>query len=169
VRILVTGGTGFIGRHLIAELRKRHEIVALTRSEPPEDVLDGVDWREQDLRDPLRGFPDRVDGIVHLAQSPRYKEFPDGAEDVYAVNVQSTFRLLEWARTASASSFILVSTGGLYPFSDEPVSEDGPSGREGSTFVPSTRPRSCSAPMPSIFAPSCCDRSSSTAKVSAAC
>jgi nucleoside-diphosphate-sugar epimerase len=124
VRILVTGGTGFIGRHLIAHARERHEIVALTRSEPPEDLLDGVDWREQDLREPLRGLPDRVDGIVHLAQSPRYQEFPDGAQDVYAVNVHSTFRLLEWARTASAGTFVLVSTGGLYPYADAPVSEE---------------------------------------------
>ncbi len=31
-----------------------------------------------------------VDAVVHLAQSERYRDFPDGAEDVFAVNVQST-------------------------------------------------------------------------------
>jgi UDP-glucose 4-epimerase len=124
MKIVVTGGTGFIGRHLLAELRERHEIVALTRSEPPEELVDGVDWREQDLREPLRGLPDRIDGVVHLAQSLRYKEFPEGAADVYAVNVDSTFRLLEWARAASAGTFVLASTGGLYAYADAPVHED---------------------------------------------
>ena len=82
-------------------------------------------WIEQDLRtlDP-RALPDRVDGVVHLAQSSRYKEFPEGAADVYAVSVQSTFALLEWARGARAQTFVLASTGGLYAYSPHPVAED---------------------------------------------
>jgi UDP-glucose 4-epimerase len=126
MRVLVTGATGFIGRHLVAELGRRHEVVALTRSAPPDDVAGLATWIEQDLREPLTSLPPRVDAVVHLAQSPRYKDFPDGAQDVYAVNVQSTFRLLEWARGAGAQTFVLVSTGGLYAFSPDPVDESAP-------------------------------------------
>jgi nucleoside-diphosphate-sugar epimerase len=71
-------------------------------------------------------LPDRIDGVVHLAQSMRYREFPDGAEDVFLVNVQSTFRLLDYARRAGASSFVLASTGGLYGHSREPIPETAP-------------------------------------------
>jgi UDP-glucose 4-epimerase len=122
VRILVTGGTGFIGTHLLEHLADRHEVYAIARRPPPTGRARRID---QDLRalDP-GALPDRVDGVVHLAQSARYKEFPDGAADVYAVNVQSTFALLEWARGAGAQTFVLVSTGGLYAYSPHPVAED---------------------------------------------
>jgi UDP-glucose 4-epimerase len=124
MRLLITGATGFVGSRLVDHLADRHELYALTRRPPPSALADRATWIEQDLRTPLAGLPARIDGIVHLAQSPRYKDFPDGAEDVYAVNVQSTFRLLEWARGAGAQTFVLVSTGGLYAFSPVPVDED---------------------------------------------
>jgi UDP-glucose 4-epimerase len=126
VSILITGATGFIGRHLVRELAGRHELVALARGAPPDDLAGPAQWVRQDLREPLRTdrLPQRVDAVIHLAQSPRYKDFPDGAEDMYAVNVQSTFRLLEWARDASAQTFILASTGGLYPYAPAAIEED---------------------------------------------
>ncbi len=40
------------------------------------------------------------------------------------VNVYSTFRLLEWARAASAEALVLVSTGGRYGYSSTPFAED---------------------------------------------
>jgi UDP-glucose 4-epimerase len=124
LRLAITGGTGFIGRHLVAELALRHEVVALARTAPAKDGT--VEWVEQDLRLPLdvERLPRRIDGVLHLAQSPRYKDFPQGAADVYAVNVHSTFELLEWACGAGAQTFVLVSTGGLYAYSDHPVDED---------------------------------------------
>jgi UDP-glucose 4-epimerase len=126
VRLLVTGGTGFIGHRLLAELAGRHEIVALARTARPADST--VHWVEHDLREPLDAarLPRRIDAVLHLAQSPRYKEFPAGAADVYAVTVQSTFALIEWAREARVQTFVLVSTGGLYVPSEQPVDEDSP-------------------------------------------
>jgi nucleoside-diphosphate-sugar epimerase len=128
VRVLVTGATGFIGRHALAALGERHEIVAVAREAPPGDLADAASWLEQDLAealDPSR-FPRQVDAVIHLAQSRRYKDFPDGAEDIYAVNVHSTFRLLEWARDVGARTFVLASTGGVYAPSSHPVREDDP-------------------------------------------
>jgi nucleoside-diphosphate-sugar epimerase len=123
MRLLTAGASGFVGRRLIAEIGRKHELYALTRRAPPDEIAGLATWIEQDLREPLAGLPARIDGVVHLAQSPRYKDFPDGAEDVYAINVHSTFRLLEWARDAGAQTFVLVSTGGLYAFSPDPVDE----------------------------------------------
>jgi UDP-glucose 4-epimerase len=124
MRILVTGAGGFLGRHLVAELGPRHEVVALTRR-PPGPELEGLaQWVSCDLRElDTSVLPDRVDAVVHLAQSSRYREFPEGAEDMFAVNVASTFALLEYARTASASAFALASTGGVYGRSRTPVRE----------------------------------------------
>jgi len=125
VRVLVTGATGFIGSKLVPELAREHEIVAVAR--PGSTTLwgDEVEWVEQDLAEPLRrdAFPSRVDAVIHLAQSRLYKQFPDGAGDVFEINVHSTFRLLEYAREAGASRFMFASTGGVYGSSDKAVSE----------------------------------------------
>jgi nucleoside-diphosphate-sugar epimerase len=124
MRILVTGAGGFLGRHLVAELGPRHEVVALTRRAPPRELRDLARWLECDLRAlDTTVLPDRVDTVIHLAQSSRYREFPEGAEDMFAVNVASTFALLEYARAASASAFALASTGGVYGRSRVPVRE----------------------------------------------
>jgi UDP-glucose 4-epimerase len=124
VKILLTGATGFIGRRLAAELSRRHEVVAVGRERPEMPV----EWIEQDLARPMnRGaLPQRLDAVVHLAQSRRYRDFPDGAGDMFSINVQSTFSLLEHARAAGAQTFIFASTGGIYAHSYDALVETDP-------------------------------------------
>lgn len=124
MRILVTGASGFIGRHVLDRLQGEHDIYPVVRQAPD----DSRDWIVQDLSGELdrSQLPDRIDAVIHLAQSARYREFPEGAEDVYAVNVNSTFRLLEYARAAGAQSFVLASTGGVYGYSYEALVETAP-------------------------------------------
>jgi len=123
--VLVTGANGFIGRHLLPVLANRYRVVAVARSEGP--AAQGVEWVVHDLAEPLEGvLPARADAVVHLAQSRRYRDFPDGAEDVFAINVQSTFRLLEYARRSGTRSFVFTSTGGIYGYSYERFAETDP-------------------------------------------
>lgn len=129
MKVLVTGATGLIGRHLLEALAGDHQLqlVALTRGEPPEGS-EAVEWVRQDLTEPLDPavLPESIDMVVHLAQSERYRDFPAGADDLFAVNVHSTNRLLEYARGAGAATFVLASTGGVYGSSPTPVAEDDP-------------------------------------------
>jgi UDP-glucose 4-epimerase len=124
VKILVTGAGGFVGQHLLERLGGEHELYPVVRTVPDETR----EWVVQDLSQPLDRsvLPDRIDAVIHLAQSPRYREFPEGAEDVYAVNVHSTFELLEYARGAGAQSFVLASSGGVYGYSYEKLVETAP-------------------------------------------
>jgi UDP-glucose 4-epimerase len=128
VKVLVTGGSGLIGSRLLSRLASRHEVIALVRREPEPSTQPGVRFVRGDLAGSAlpQQLPDRIDGVVHLAQSKRYRDFPEGAEDVFLINVQSTFRLLDYARRAGASSFVLASTGGLYGNSREPIPETAP-------------------------------------------
>ncbi len=124
MKILLTGAAGFIGRHALARLEDDHDVYPVVRQAPDETR----EWIVQDLAQPLdlSLLPTRVDAVIHLAQSHRYREFPEGAEDVYAVNVHSTFQLLEYARGAGVRSFILASTGGIYGYSYEALLETDP-------------------------------------------
>lgn len=125
MKLLVSGAAGVLGKALLERLAPEHEVIALTRRQPPEDEASRVRWVQQDLTEPLdRGaLPGSVDAIAHLAQSQRYRDFPEGAEDVFEVNIHSTFRLLEYARRCGADRFVLASTGGVYGHSSSPIDE----------------------------------------------
>jgi nucleoside-diphosphate-sugar epimerase len=124
VRVLITGAGGFVGSHLLERLDGQYELFPVVRQEPEA----AGSWVVQDLTKPLdlSVLPKRIDAVIHLAQSPRYREFPNGAKDVYAVNVQSTFELLEYARGAGARMFVLASSGGVYGYSYETLVETSP-------------------------------------------
>lgn len=124
MRILVTGATGFLGSHVVKRLVARHEVYAVVRGNvvPPDTVpiqanfelpLATADW-------PV------TDAVMHLAQSPHYRSFPDGAASVFAVGALATQGLLEYAVRVGAKRFIFASTGGLYAPSNRPLREDDP-------------------------------------------
>jgi nucleoside-diphosphate-sugar epimerase len=69
-------------------------------------------------------LPKKIDVVIHLAQSPKYKDFPDSALDVFNTNLKTTAILLDYAKSAGAKRFILASTGGIYKTNNDPISED---------------------------------------------
>jgi UDP-glucose 4-epimerase len=121
---LLTGGTGFLGSALLEPLAEHDDVVAMHRPglTPPE--IDRVTWIAQDLAGPLVAeLPDRIDAIVHLAQSRRYREFPDTALDIFDLNVAAAVRLFDYARRAGARSFVLASSGAVYTPGPKPLRE----------------------------------------------
>lgn len=127
-KILITGANGFIGSHLVGSLKRRHEIFGLVRKISNESASSNIHWIEQDLTKHLEysALPKHVDAIIHLAQSKLYKLFPEGAGDIFDINIQSTFRLLEFARHAGVECFIFASSGGMYGYSYEKFVETDP-------------------------------------------
>jgi len=115
-RILITGARGFIGRFLVQLCHEHHETFALDRLSSDLDVTGGVHWLNCDLTQPLtyESLPANVDTVIHLAQSLQYRDFPQGAEDMFQVNVMATYKLAEWARQHRVKRFIFASTGNVY-------------------------------------------------------
>jgi UDP-glucose 4-epimerase len=134
VRILVTGGAGFIGSHVVERLLSReHHVTVLDNlaTGRRENVPEGVDLLERDVRDrDLPGVLGRVapEAVIHLAaQMDVRRSVADPAHDA-DVNVVGAVNLLEAARRAGTRRFVFASTGGaVYGEPDAmPVTEEHP-------------------------------------------
>jgi nucleoside-diphosphate-sugar epimerase len=116
MKILITGGTGFIGSNLLKRWAGVHEVCALVRESPPEWSPKEIHWVRQDLVHHLdkTKLSRHTETIVHLAQSRFCKQFPLSAPDMFSVNVESTFNLLEFAKDRGVKRFLMASTGSVY-------------------------------------------------------
>jgi nucleoside-diphosphate-sugar epimerase len=112
MNIFITGGSGFVGGHLIEQLSSAHRVRALARSEKAAEAVTrlGATAVRADLAtlkaDDLAG----IDVVVHAAAHARswgpHATFVEG-------NVEGTRHLLEVARLAKVKRFIHISTEAL--------------------------------------------------------
>lgn len=107
---LVTGGCGFIGRHLVAQLAARGEAVRVLDLRPLDSSLQGVEQVVGSITDPstVTRAVDGCDRVFHLAANPNLWA-PD-PKSFDAVNHQGTRRVLEAAQKAGVQRFIYTST-----------------------------------------------------------
>ena len=107
MKVAVTGGTGFVGSHLIdAALQAGHEVKALTRREQPPRA--GVEWVEGDLESPraLEALVDDADAVIHVAgviSGHHASAFERG-------NVTGTLSMLAAATAGGVHRFVHVSS-----------------------------------------------------------
>jgi nucleoside-diphosphate-sugar epimerase len=124
---LITGATGFLGQALCKAIAPFEHVFAVARKAPHgKGRYANVDWIEADLSAPLDPsiLPSSIDAVVHLAQSPYYRDFPKKADHVFAVNVAATQTLLDYAVNAGAKRFIFASSGSVYEPYNGPMTED---------------------------------------------
>jgi dTDP-glucose 4,6-dehydratase len=118
VRILVTGGAGFIGSHFVKRmLAAGEEVVVLdkfTYAGNPANLPDGVDCRRGDIasRDDVEQVG-HVDAIVNFAAETHVDRSILGPEDFVRTDVLGTLVLLQAAQELSAR-FVQVSTDEVY-------------------------------------------------------
>ena len=124
-RILVTGGSGFIGRHVVADLTAAGAHVRVVDLQPHADPA--VDIVIGDLAEPevieasLQGG---VDAIVHLAAVTSVLRSVEHPELTHRTNVTATAALLEAARVAGVRALVFTSTNAVVgPMEDPAISE----------------------------------------------
>jgi len=127
MKILVTGANGLLGYNLIRELIEDHEVQAVVHSSP-EDLVPGVHYHQIDFSGEWCAdwLPKQIGTVIHLAQSSRFRDFPEQALDVFSVNVESTARLLDYACRNGVNRFIYASSGGIYGSGSNAFNEDSP-------------------------------------------
>jgi len=122
-RFVVTGGSGFVGSHLIQRLLDQGDVLAISRS------LMGIEHpRLTDLRADLASIiPDsrafRGATVIHCAAVMNSAD----RSALWTGNVEGTWNMLEWAIRHEARHFVLFSSGGVYGYAkDRPWSETDP-------------------------------------------
>jgi len=133
MKIFVTGGTGFIGTHLVRRLSETdHQVTCLVRKSSNTATIAGprVEFVSGDVTDSgsLQATIKHHDCVINLANVYSFWE-PD--PQVYqSVNVGGTRNVMESALEAGVPKVVHISTGGIYgkpkdaPFTEE--SEVGP-------------------------------------------
>ncbi|MBX3231944.1 MAG: NAD-dependent epimerase/dehydratase family protein [Labilithrix sp.] len=118
-RYLVTGATGFLGRHLVRTLLDRGDaVVALVRK--PADLPAAVTQVTGDVLDPESIAEALVgcDGVFHCAGKVSRK--PEDAEELYKLHVDGTKNVLAAMVKRGVLRVVVASTSGTIAVGDDP-------------------------------------------------
>ncbi|MCV9932677.1 UDP-glucose 4-epimerase GalE [Flavobacterium sp. LS1R47] len=142
MKVLVTGGLGFIGSHTVVELQKEgFEVVIIDNlSNSSEDVLKGIVaitgktpvFEKLDLREKaaVQNFfkkYDDVTGVIHFAASKAVGESVENPLLYYENNISSLVYLLQELQQKPEASFIFSSSCTVYGQAEKmPITEDAP-------------------------------------------
>lgn len=116
-KILITGGTGFLGSYIIKELIGHgYSVRAIRRSSSilphyiSKDILDKVEWVEGDILDivSLEEAMEGVDTVIHSAATVSFTK-KDRAK-MYQANVDGTINVVNIALEKNISRFVHISS-----------------------------------------------------------
>ena len=132
--MVVTGGAGFIGHHLVRALEERGDEVLVIDDLSgeirgglrPDTRLERLDITRAELRHPIARWRPSV--VFHLAAQVSVARSMQDPEHDLEVNAIGTLRVLEAARSAGVPRFVFTSSGGaIYGDTEIPATETSPS------------------------------------------
>jgi UDP-glucose 4-epimerase len=142
MKILVTGGLGFIGSHTVVELQNEgFEVVIIDNlSNSSETVIDGIvtitgkkpvfenlDVREKAAVQNFFKNHNNIDGVIHFAASKAVGESVENPLLYYENNINSLVYLLQELQNKPSSNFIFSSSCTVYGQAEEmPITENAP-------------------------------------------
>jgi len=115
-RILVTGGTGFVGAYIIKELvRKGFRVRAIHRTNNlpffiPASILEQVEWVQGNVLDiiSLQDAMEGVDGVIHAAAKVSFVK--SERQSMYSTNIHGTANMVNTSLELGIRKFIYISS-----------------------------------------------------------
>jgi UDP-glucose 4-epimerase len=101
--ILVTGGAGHVGSHVIEQLvaDRTHHVISLDNyfNGRPDNHIAGAEYRRGHTKDVAKLVPETPDLVYHLGEYARIAPSFQDVTDVYDMNMLGTFEVVEFCRT----------------------------------------------------------------------
>ena len=124
---LITGGAGFIGSNIVAELVKQNQKVRIIdnftsgRKENIAPFLNRIEVIDGDIRDywTVQQAVKGVDYVLHQAALPSVIRSVNNPISSNEVNITGTLNLLEASRLAGVKKFVAASSSSVYGESEE--------------------------------------------------
>lgn len=114
--VFVTGGAGFIGSHLVEQLKDYANVLVLDDFSRGHTVFGGVDYWRNDLRDPPTSLPINIDVFFHLAAKVTSIEYNrHNHYDMLMTNLAINYNAVELAKHFKPKLFAFTSTACVYP------------------------------------------------------
>lgn len=137
LKVLVTGGAGYVGSTLVDELSQEGEYVRsldnYSRGSFEKitslDKRNNVEMVKGDIRDPnaVQDVMENVDTVVHLAALPGLALCAENPKEAITTNIYGTWNLLAQAAKEDVDRFVLASSAAVYGIPNEfPIQENEP-------------------------------------------
>ncbi len=113
VKILITGGNGFIGSHITDKLLEmNYEVIAFDFLERHDNMPSNYHWFKGDILNPddIEKACENIDGIIHLAAISRVSDAFANLEKCININLQGTVNLLKLVKKSTKTWFLLGSS-----------------------------------------------------------
>ena len=123
-RVLVTGGSGFIGSNVIEELMKSFKVVNLDLKPSKNSEIEQMigDIRDKEL---VEKAVENCDIIIHLAAQVSVPLSIDYPQKTFDINVQGTQNIIDAAHKFGIKRLIIASSAAVYgEVSDLPLKEE---------------------------------------------
>ena len=121
MKILVTGGAGHIGSHIIEMLVRdpSNQVISLDNyfNGSEENHIVGAEYRRGHTKDIERLVPETPDVVYHLGEYARISPSFDEVEKVYDMNIVGTFAVVEFCRNRGVGKLVYAASS--TKFADE--------------------------------------------------
>ena len=115
-KVLVTGGSGFVGREVVKQLqRKGYAVTVLDIVEKPSDFVN-VKYIRGDIQNAAKCVIASAgqDYVIHVAAKPRIPESFINPDDYFDINVTGTRNVLTAASAVGIRKFVYCSSSSIY-------------------------------------------------------
>lgn len=113
MKLLITGGSGFIGSHLVQSFKEKGDftIDILDIKKPPKEVYHSINrWVNKDIRQPLYDVIKNYDAVYHLAAVANARTCGENPRQAYEINVVGTFNVADACRKNKIPRVLYAST-----------------------------------------------------------
>lgn len=122
---LVTGGSGFVGGHIVERLLEQGADVRVFDQHPPEIGTDEVEFVEGDICD-TEAVRDAMEGVDVIYHNVALVPVTKAGSRFREVNIKGTKTAVEAAEASRADRFVHMGSSSVYSLADVPIDENSP-------------------------------------------